>query len=241
MPLEEFEPSFDAILKRVGGVRRITPETRMLEVGAGIGWFEVICAKRGLSCSAIEFNPVIRDAALEFARRHGVEVDIRLGDVQDAALGQSAYDVVVAVSVFEHVRYYGRGLAKIYEALRPGGVLYLESTNKFSLRSGEYPQIPLYGWLPSSVRQRVRVSRQGRAIVTSSGIDFNQFTYWGLSKHLRSLGFSDVFDRVEFVESRDLLRRTPARVLALRATKALPPLKASARAFAIGNAFVCVK
>jgi SAM-dependent methyltransferase len=237
-PMEEFERSFDAILGIVERFRPIDAGTAIYEVGAGLGWFEVICAKRGLQCSAIEPNPVVRAAALELAARHSVEVDIRLASIETVDLEREAYDVVIAASVFEHVRNYGLGLANIYQALRPGGVLYVSSTNKFSPRSGEFPDFPLYGWFPYSVRRRIRVSRQGPDIVRSSGIDFNQFTYRGLSMHLRSLGFSQVLDRYEYLP---LERLGPRKALAMRAIRASRGLRFLARTCDTGTRFIGVK
>lgn len=240
-PVAEFEPAFDHIIKILSRYHLIGPETQMFEVGAGLGWFEIIAAQRGLSCSAIDHNPVIRDAALDLARLHAVEVDIALGSVEDVDLGTNRYDVIIATSVFEHVRRYESGLARIYQALRPGGVFYFYSTNKFSLRSGEYPDFPLYGWLPYAGRRRIRVARQGPAIVESGGIDFNQFTYWGLVRHLKSLGFTRVVDRVDYYDPVEDGRQSIVKSVGIRALRALPPLKLAARAFTSGNSLVCVK
>lgn len=238
---DRFETDCDHILAKINRFHPITADTAILEVGAGLGWFEIICAKRGLSCSAIEFNPVIRDSALDLARLHDVEVDIAQASIEDADLGSERYDVIIATSVFEHVRRYGRGRARIYEALRPGGVFYFYSTNKFSFRSGEFPDFPLYGWLPYSIRERIRVSRQGAGIVESGEMDSNQFTYWGLNRHFNSLGFSRVLDHVDYLDPGDGADRPAARTLALRGAKALPPVKLAARTFASDNSFICVK
>jgi SAM-dependent methyltransferase len=236
--IEQFEASLDAILGFVAQFRPVDQHTRILEVGAGIGWIEVICAQRGLDCSAIELNPLFREAALELAAEHGVEIDIQLGSIETTDLGKERYDVIIATSVFEHVPQYGRGLARIYEALRTGGVFYFYSTNKFSLRSGEYPEVPLYGWLPYVIRRRIRVSRQGPDIVGSSGMDFNQFTYWGLSRQLKSLGYSQVLDRFEFLPRR---RKSLRRSLAMSLIKSSPVLRFLARTFDTGTTFICVK
>jgi SAM-dependent methyltransferase len=241
MPFEQYEATVDNILRKIEFFHPVTPTTNILDVGAGLGWFEIVCAKRGLSCSGIEHNPIIREAALGLGREHGVEVDIREADIETAELGAEGYDVVVATSVFEHVQNYSLGFAKIHKALRPGGVFYFYSTNKFSLRSGEYPGVPLYGWLPYSVRRRIRVSLQGSEIVESAGIDFNQYTYWGLRKQFLRLGFSRVLDRVDYLDPRDGIQRPATRRVALRTLKALPPVRAAYRTFASGNALICVK
>jgi 2-polyprenyl-3-methyl-5-hydroxy-6-metoxy-1,4-benzoquinol methylase len=156
-PLETFVPEFETLLRLGSKFHAITPETRIFEVGSGSGWFEVLCALRGLNCSAIELSPVNLDVAQRLAAKHDVEVDIRLGNIETDSIGVEQYDYVIAASVFEHVRHYGLGLARVYEALRPGGVLYFSSTNKFSPRSGEFPGFPLYGWWPYRARERIRV------------------------------------------------------------------------------------
>jgi SAM-dependent methyltransferase len=239
--LERFQADYDSVMSKLASFCAITPTTEIFEVGSGLGWFEVLCAKHGLSCSAIESNAEIRDAALEFASRQGVRIDIALGSIEDTDIGRECFDVVIATSVFEHVRDYRRGLNRIYQALRPGGVLYFHSTNRFSLRSGEYPDVPFYGWLPYSLRERIRVQRQGPDVVILSAIDFNQFTYWGLLRVFRSLGFSRVLDRIEYLEATNISHRSLTRMLSLRAAKSFAPVRLGARVFASGNYFICVK
>lgn len=239
--LSDLEAEFDHYLRLIGKFHPITPRSRILEIGAGTGWFEVLCAQRGLQCEGIELSPLNVDAARALAERHGVEVDIRVADVESADLGRAAYDVVFATSVFEHVEHYGRAFAKVYEALRPGGVLYLYAPSKFAIRSGEFPGIPLYSWLPYRLRRRIRIARQGPGIVTSAGMDFNEFTYWHLRRHLASLGFARVVDRIDFLDRDDLASSAPGKGLALGLVKAVAPLRAAARLFAGGHTLICVK
>jgi len=237
----EFEAELDSILRRVERFRPVGPDTEILEVGAGLGWFEIICSRRGLSCSGIEVNPAFIDAAQKLAKEHGVEIDLRQADIQTLQLPGERYDVVIATSVFEHVPQYGRALAKIYEALRPGGVLYFYSTNKFSFTSGEFPEYPLYGWLPYAIRKRIRVSRQGSEVVDTGLIDFNQFTSWGLRRHFRSLGFSLVMDQLDYLRPDDIFHGSATRKLGLAMARRLAPARALLRLFAPGNSFICVK
>lgn len=214
----------------------------MFEVGAGSDWFEVLCALRGLRCSAIELSPLHLDVARSLAAEHGVEVDIRLGDIETDDIGVEQYDYIIAASLFEHVRHYGLGLARLYEAFRPGGVLYFSSTNEFSPRSGELRDFPLYGWWPYRLRKRIRINRHGSAIIESSGMDFNQFTYAGLRKHSRSLVFGQVDDPVEYSTVHDIGRRHNAqRAGVLRLAKLVPPAKWILTTFARVTSFICVK
>jgi SAM-dependent methyltransferase len=238
--LSAFQFEFDSIRPRLERFVRLAPGTRLLEVGVGTGWLLVMCAHLGVEVAGVELHPAFAEHAREFGRAHDVDLDITVGDIADVELPADDYDVVVASSVFEHVRSYGAGFANVHRALRPGGLFYMYTTNKFAPRSGEY-EFPLYGWMPFRLRKMLRVARQGHSVVESSGIDFNQFTYWGLKRHLDSLGFERVMDQFDFVESDMLAVPTPGKKLLLTASKRLPPVRAAGRLFAPGNCFAAIK
>jgi len=187
LTLEDREAEFQSTMWRIERFKHVDETTRMLEIGIGTGWFPIMCKMKGLSCKGIEISPQLVEFAMEFGRRHGVEPDIEVGNVEDAELGESVYDIVIAASVFEHVEDWRRGIQTIYRALRPGGVLYFNSTNRFSLAPSQEYHFPLYGWLPDAWRYRLRKSRQGEDIM-KLGIDFNQFTHPQLR---RAFGFGD--------------------------------------------------
>jgi len=196
--LEEKEPDFHRYIGNLKRFVSVDERTRMLEIGTGLGWFPLLCRQKGLSCKGLEISPALIEHARSLGRARGIEPDIELGNIEEADLGESQYDVIIAYSVFEHVQRWERGIRKVFRALNPGGVLLFESTNKFSLRSGEY-DFPLYGWLPDSWRYRLRIARQGEDIM-KLGIDFNQFTYGQLRRAFRRAGFSRIYDRIELAD-----------------------------------------
>jgi SAM-dependent methyltransferase len=226
---------------RVAGFHPIGAQIEMLEVGVGTGWFPVMCALRGLNCEGLEVNPLYAEHARRLARQHGVDIVVHEGSIADNILGDARYDVIFATSVFEHVERYEEGLRNVYRALRPGGVFYFYSTNRFSLRSGEYPSLPLYGWLPDRLRYRFRVWRQGEAIMKSGGIDFNQFTYWQLKRLFGAIGFTRSLDMIEFLDDDNMVAPTAWKRYVLRLLKKVSPLRSVARVFASGNCFICIK
>jgi SAM-dependent methyltransferase len=239
-PLEKYESDFDGYLQRIEKFIRLRPGMRVLEVGSGSGWFMLLCNRRGLVCDGIEHNPFCVDQARELGRRYGVELAIREENIETAELPERECDLVVAMSVLEHVEDYARALSSIYRSLKPGGVFYGSSTNRFSLRSGEYPR-PFYGWLPYSVRRAIRVRAQGPEIVNSSGIDFNQFTYFGIRRALRRAGFKRVYDKFDSLEPSDVVRRTRWRLLAASVLRVAPPARVVARVIDSGTYFVGVR
>lgn len=241
IPIATRDEELDTTLRRIGKLVPVGPGTALLEMGIGSGWMLVLAAKRGLRAVGVEHNPELAELAHELAREEGVEIDVKVGGAESSALEPGAYDVVVANSVLEHVPDYRDAIANAYAALRPGGVFYFNSTNKFALRSGEYPPMRLYGWLPYGVRERIRVKRQGPGVVSSGGMDFNQFTYPGLRRTLKRAGFSRVLDIYELLDVDDLNHPTRLRTTAMRAYKRVPPLKWLLTTFSDGTYFYCVK
>jgi SAM-dependent methyltransferase len=236
--LEDMVPRFETYLWPVRAVRDITPQTEILEIGTGIGWFPILCKQRGLRCKGLEISPQLIELARAIGAQNGIEPDIELGNLEDYPLPRDFYDVVIASSVFEHVEEWRKGLRKVYDTLKTGGVLFFESTNKFSFTSGEYTGVPLYGWMPNSWRYALRKRVHGPEIM-KLGIDFHQFTHGGLRREFKRLGFSRILDRVDIAKEQYV--STGFRRNVVRVARQFAPARYLALTFAEATRFVCVK
>jgi SAM-dependent methyltransferase len=235
--LEDKEGHFRSYARALEPYKPLAPGLRILEVGTGIGWFPLLCQQKGLTCKGLEISPRLIEYARELGRRYGLEPDIELGNLEDSDIGSELYDVVIASSVFEHIEHWRPALQRVYRALRPGGALFFESSNKFSLTSGEF-RLPLYGWLPDRVRYWLRRRLQGDDIM-ALGIDFHQFTYPQLRRAFRQAGFAAVYDRVDMANPAYVSRAWKKWLV--RAAKRSRAVKALALTFADVTRFVCVK
>jgi SAM-dependent methyltransferase len=223
---------------RVCGKRvPIGAQTRMLEIGTGTGWFPLYCQSKGLNCKGLEISPQLVDRARELAASNGLACNIELGNIETDDIGEDCYDVIVCSNVFEHVEDWRAGIARVYRALRSGGVMFFESTSKFSFTSGEY-DFPLYGWLPDSWRYKLRISRQGPDIM-KLGIDFNQFTYGLLRREFRRIGFREVLDRMALADEEYVSAAWKKPLV--RVGRNFPPLRFLALTFSDVTRFLCVK
>jgi SAM-dependent methyltransferase len=170
--------------------------TKLLEIGTGSGWFQILGLQEGIDWEGVELSEPLVESSKRLAAEFGLNPKISVGNIEGVELPKNYYDVIVATSVFEHVPDWQPCIEKIYSALKPGGIFYFTSTNKFSPVSGEYPKLPLYGWLPDKVRYWIRVRNQGPGIMLF-GVDFHQFTFPGLRREFRRVGFSQVLDIVQ--------------------------------------------
>ena len=234
--LEDEELTFQNYLAYIGKFRTVDASTKILEIGAGTGWFPILCKARGLSCKGLDISPHLIEYAKSLGAQVGIEPDLELANIEDYEVGKERYDVIIASSVFEHVERWEIALQKVFDALRPGGVLFFESTNKFSWRSAEF-NFPLYGWFPDFIRYRLRMALQGPDIM-HLGIDFNQFRYGQLRRIFKNMGFRQVVDRLELADPS--AKRGWKRAL-IEAAQKSAAMKAMMLTFMEATTFVCVK
>src|SRR6202167_3423815 len=78
---------FENYLKMVRPFMELTPQTRILEIGTGTGWFPVQCARKGLRCKGLEISPQLLEFAHTLAAKYGVEAEIELGNVEESDIG----------------------------------------------------------------------------------------------------------------------------------------------------------
>jgi SAM-dependent methyltransferase len=225
------------ILRVVGKRVAITPQTKILEVGTGTGWFPLYCQRKGLDCSGIEISPRLVTYAAQLAHANGLQCNVELGNIEQVDLKTDHYDVIVCSSVFEHVENWRLGIANVYRALRPGGVMFFESTCKFSFTSAEY-RFPLYGWLPNRLRYRLRIAMQGPDIM-KLGIDFNQFTNGQLRREFAKAGFQEILDRIDLADGSHVAARWKRPLV--RWSPHFPPLRLAMLTFSDVTRYLCVK
>lgn len=139
------------------------------------------------------------------------------------------------------------GAVRMTPGIRPGGLgregpfwnALRYSTNKSSFTSGEY-HFPLYGWLPDAWRYRMRIARQGEEIM-KLGIDFNQFTHAAVRRVSRSIGFREVYDRIDIYMRFRASQKHGVKYRMIGAVAGVRFLKELALLFSSGTLFICIK
>lgn len=101
---------------------------RILEVGAGRGWFLSEAGKAGWETWAVEIN---RDA-LQHLRAKGID-RVLVQPAEEFEAEPESMDAVRIWDVIEHLRSPRKAMIGIHNALRPGGLLRMSTTNFASL------------------------------------------------------------------------------------------------------------
>lgn len=111
---------------------------RMFEVATGLGPVVEAAREMGWRPEGIEFSPF---AAEHVKQRTGI--DIQVGPAEEMRLEENAYDLIIMDNLFEHLARPRHVLRTAAEALRPGGVIYLQTLNAQCLSLHAQPT----GWI----------------------------------------------------------------------------------------------
>jgi 2-polyprenyl-3-methyl-5-hydroxy-6-metoxy-1,4-benzoquinol methylase len=149
----------------------LKPGAVALEVGCGTGNFTAVFAESGARIVAVDVSP----ALLELAARRNLpedQVTFLCKRFEDCDV-EGPFDAVIGSSILHHLDM-AEALTRIYQLLKPGGVISFAEPNMLN------PQIFLQKNVPW-IKQRLGDSPDETAIVR-----------WSLAKQLRRMGFEDV-------------------------------------------------
>jgi SAM-dependent methyltransferase len=106
-------------------------------------------------CNVLGVDPVpsfVRSAG-EFL---GAPDRVVQGRAEEIPLRECSQDIVLLESVLEHVDSPLDGLKEIHRVLRPGGIVFLITTNRFLVSlngfNGEF-NVPFFNWLPENLKE----------------------------------------------------------------------------------------
>jgi len=113
--------------------RKVVPEGagfgRVLEVGAGTGFFLINLALGGCLDGAELHATDLSEGMLEVCRRngleHGLDITTREGDAEALPYEDESFDLVIGHAFIHHLPVPGTAIAEIARVLKPGGTVVL--------------------------------------------------------------------------------------------------------------------
>lgn len=103
----------------------------VLEVAAGPGYLAVEIARLGLyGVTGLDISATMVEIATETARRAGVGVDFRRGEVAAMAFAPSSFHLIVCQAAFKNFGDPRGALDEMHRVLRPGGTAVIQDMNR---------------------------------------------------------------------------------------------------------------
>ena len=139
-PIRSLILSPGRLVKRLG----LRPDSQVLEIGPGPGYYSVAVAKavpRG-RLTLVDIQPEMLAMAKERVQRAGLtNVEFLQGDAVSLPLTAGSVDVVFLVAVLGEVPAQADALSEIRRVLRPGGMLSLTERMTFVPHSLPSPDV----------------------------------------------------------------------------------------------------
>ncbi len=135
-----------AIMREAFGIQ--VKGKRILEIGSGLGTFNIVCQQKGGDCYGIEPDSVKVGISLDRLDNAGVHRNILRSVGEDLPFGDRTFDLVVSFQVLEHTQIPEKVLRETVRVLKPGGYIHFVVPNYNSFWEGHYGVI----WLPQFPR-----------------------------------------------------------------------------------------
>ena len=189
----------------------------VVDIGCGAGTQALLWAALGHRVRALDVNEPLITIGRERAAKALLDVQFDVGTATGLPYATASADVVLMPELLEHVVDWERCLEEAVRVLRPGGLLYLSTTNWLCPVQREF-HLPAYSWYPPAVKrwcERRAVTTNPEWVEHARYPAVNWFSFFSLSRWLAPRGFRTM-DRFDLLARRPMSRGARLLVDAVR-------------------------
>lgn len=153
---------------------------KILDVGAGTGYFAGAMKKRGWEVSIVEQSDEARKFAENNFNLHGFS-SIKNFIKNQHSNGEKSQDVISLWHVLEHLEPLNESMAQFYKLLNPGGTLIIAVPNCSSYDAKIYKNlwaaydVPRHLWHFTSRQMEILTKKHGFSLVETKKMPFDAF------------------------------------------------------------------
>lgn len=184
----------------------LTKHPKILEIGAAQGSFIIACKELGYDCEGIEPSSEAITVSKQLQNTLRVKIDINKGVGEYLPYKDQTFNLVVALSVLEHVKDVEKVLFEIFRILKPNGAFYFETTSSLCPMQGEIRFFPFFSWYPDKLKKKIMIwsiNNRPSLIGYSDAPALNWFTPWKLNRIFKKAGFQRIIDRWDLLELKE--------------------------------------
>ena len=196
---------------------------KVADIGCGAGTQSRLWAQMGHRVHGLDVNAPLVEVARRRALNDGLDISFEVGSATHLPYPDASMDVALLPELLEHVADWQACLNEAIRVLKPGGLLYLSTTNWLCPKQQEF-DLPLYSWYPGILKrryERLAVTSRPELVSHCQYPAVNWFSYYGLARYLKERRFLclDRFDMVE-TDGKGVLRK-----MLVNSIRWLPPLR----------------
>ena len=177
----------------------------VLDIGCGAGTQSRLWADQGHRVCGLDVNGPLIALARTRAEENGLAIEFTVGTATELPYADHSKDVCLMPELLEHVKDWRRCVDEAIRVLRPGGVLYLSTTNALCPIQQEF-NLPFYSWYPRPLKrrfERLAVTTRPKLANFAKYPAVHWFTFNGLNRYLDGRGM-ECFDRFDMIETSSL-------------------------------------
>lgn len=149
--------------------------TKVLEVGCGVGDFTIYLAKQQIDVTAVDFSSKAIELARQKAKVQNQNIDFQIGNAQKLEFKDNSFDLLISCECLEHIPEPYLAIREFYRVLKPSGKLVITTEN--------YSNAMLLYWLACWVRKEPFNSGEQVQPIE------HFFVYWRVKRMLNLAGF----------------------------------------------------
>lgn len=237
--LERFRSARDAVLRVLRVNATNSRRLDVADIGCGAGTQCLLWAELGHCVHGVDVNQPLLDLARSRAEKAGYRLDLQIGSAAQLPWPEESMDVCLALELLEHVAEWRVCLKEFIRVLRPGGVLFLTTTNNLCPSQQEF-NLPLYSWYPRILKERFeRLAKTTRPQLANYATypAVNWFNFYRLRAELSPSGFESL-DRFDIM---DCSTKGPLAKWVVSTVRLIPPLRWLAHVATPGTMILAVK
>jgi 2-polyprenyl-6-hydroxyphenyl methylase/3-demethylubiquinone-9 3-methyltransferase len=171
------------------------------DIGCGAGTQSLLWAELGHRVHGLDVNEPLLELARKRAAEAGHSIDVQVGSAVKLPWADASMDVCLLIELLEHVADWEPCLSECQRVLKPGGILFLTTSNRLCPIQQEF-DLPLYSWYPRFLKrhfERLAVTTRPELVSHAEFPAVNWFTFYGLRDVLRAGNFRclDRFDMMD--------------------------------------------
>lgn len=222
--VQRFQRLFDMVLRMHAQRGLATSNLDVADIGCGAGTQCMLWAQAGHRVRGLDINEKLVNLGRERSVQRGLEIDFNIGSALDLPFADQSVDVCLVPELLEHVAEWQRCLDECCRIVRPGGTIYLSTSNYLCPRQQEF-DLPFYSWYPAPLKrhyEKLSVTTRPELVNHAQYPAVNWFSYYGLRKEFKARGFGTTLDRFDCINTAQMGTLANAVVATARA---LPPAR----------------
>ena len=171
---------------------------KVADIGCNAGTQSLVWASDNHSISGLDINEALLEIAKKRFSESGFDGSFVLGSAVDLPWEDESMDVCLLPELLEHVPEWTQCLDEAARVLKPGGVVYISTTNWLCPRQMEF-DLPMYSWFPPALKrhyEKLSVTTRPELVNHAKYPAVNWFTPYSLKNYLRQIGMN-AFDHFE--------------------------------------------